>query len=168
MQRIGGATSLLLLLLCLGGCQSTEEHEHAELATIARAHAHEREQARARALPIEAFLHPDLESLPSGKGCGFGAQMSRTRKGIALVACGDFGGSWPLRVSWGYLRCEPAFKKGHYRLVFSAAGGTEYALNWRARGVGYASIEMALRRDGGRRADVGVLVKRARTLCGQP
>lgn len=157
---------LLLLGLCLPGCQSIEEREHGELAEIARTHADEREQARARALPVEASLRPALERRPGLQGCGSGVRTPQAREGIALVACGEFGVSWPLRVPWGYLRCEPALKKGRYRLIFSAAGGREYGLNWRARGVGYPSIDPVLRHEADGSADAGVLVKRARTLCG--
>jgi hypothetical protein len=157
---------VLLLGLCLAGCQSIEEREHGELAEIARAHADEREQARARALPVEASLRPALERRSGIQGCGSRVRTSQAREGIALVACGEFGDFWPLRVQWGYLRCEPAFKKGRYRLIFSAPSSRDYGLNWRARGVGYPSIDPVLRDEAGGSADAGVLVKRARTLCG--
>lgn len=166
--RVRGAALPLLLVLCLllSGCQSTEEKEHAEVVAIAREHTEEREKAHGRALRIEALLRPALERQPERDGCRFAVREPRTREGIALVACGDFGGSWPLPVSWGYLRCEPAFKNRRYRLIFSTPRGTEYALNWRARGVGYPNIKTALRREDGGRIDVGALVERARTLCG--
>jgi len=82
------------------------------------------------------------------------------------IACGDLAARWPLTVKRGYLRCEPSVRRNFERVIFTAPGGAEYAVNSSAHGVGYPGIDEIRRHDSrGRAIDIEPLSKKGLELC---
>ena len=73
------------------------------------------------------------------------------RKGVLPVACANFEQRWPLRVQYGFLRCEPKGRYTNREVVFTTPGGKDYAASVGARMVGYPRITPIFRRDAGPR-----------------
>lgn len=145
IQYVACAAGFLLALIG-AGCgsgRSQVQDEFAEQVEIAKQHAGERRVARRRAMPIEHAMRPKIRvvDLPTD-GCRARFTPIRPRAGIVPIACGNLGSAaWPLTVQRGYLRCESEGGQIGRRVIFTAPGGAEYALNSNARGVGYTAIK---------------------------
>ncbi len=146
------------------------QREAEEQVDRARKYAGEREAAHRQVIQTEREMHPRLRSAghPSAD-CDVEYAPIRPRDGIEPIACGNFAGVWPLTVTRGYLRCEPSVVTGFHRVIFTAPGGSEYAVNTNIRDSGQQGIaEIAKRRRGGKLVDLKVLVKRGLGLCREP
>ena len=138
------ALAALLCLLVASGCsEGSLDVEHpAEAAAVSRQNAAKRRLAHRQAMPaVRRLRRSVLTTAASAEGCG--ADLRRpapTIDGVRAVACGDLGRDWPLRVDYGFVRCEP---KGRYQqrgVVFTAPDGKDYAASVGARMDGYPRI----------------------------
>jgi hypothetical protein len=63
------------------------------------------------------------------------------------LACGSAGGAWPLRVEFGFLRCDRGRVEGVVKnpVVFTTPSGGNYGVNGAANVLGYPPIKAILR-----------------------
>lgn len=86
------------------------------------------------------------------------------QQGVLPVACASFEQRWPLRVQYGFLRCEPKGLYANREVVFTTPGGKDYAASVGARMVGYPRITPIFRRNAGPRYE-SALTKAGLALC---
>jgi hypothetical protein len=163
---------LLLVGVGLWGCGDFEgEGEEQRFAQqISKRNAAHRHESRQRAEVVERELAASLRPARYPfRGCAveYRPRPQAERATIAL-ACGDFGPSWPLRVSHGYMRCDhwPGVFIGMGRvIVFTAPDGGEYAVNDAAHAVGYRKLRPLLRDAERPRLARQPLIERGLALC---
>jgi hypothetical protein len=172
LRRLPPLTGLLLVGAGLWGCGDFKgEGEDQRFAQrLSRRNAVQRRESRQRAEAVERELAAPLRPARRPfRGCAVEyRRRPQAERATVALACGDFGPSWPLRVSHGYMRCDHwpgVFDMGRV-IVFTAPDGGEYAVNDAAHAVGYRKLRPLLRDPERPRLARHPLVERGLTLCG--
>ena len=172
LRQLLSLTGLLLAGAGLWGCGDFpgEGEEQRYARHLSKQHAAHRRESRQRAEVVERELATPLRPARYPfRGCAVEYRpRPHTQRATIALACGDFGPSWPLRVSYGYLRCDHwpgVFTDMGRVVVFTAPDGGEYAVNDAAHAVGYRKLRSLLRDPERPRLARQPLIERGLALC---
>jgi hypothetical protein len=161
-----------IALVCVAaittGCEEgILDVEHpGKAAALSKENAANRRVAHRRATVVIEELQPLIGSAhrPTATCHTEIRRPAQRRQGVLPVACANFEQRWPLRVQYGFLRCEPKGRYANREVVFTTPGGKDYAASVGARMVGYPRITPIFRRDAGPRYG-SALTKAGLALC---